>query len=240
MRTAGLVVLSGLLLAGCDQGPTFDASSLPAYQKSLSEIHAQLGADDRRRLDAALVMIAGGNSVDVTQLSSGGRVVVLPALDGVAGPLIYLDRLRPVINGKSAAKVIKTVADGLDYQIGRAEKQRADANIQLNAIEIANPRYYWNRGKYADQPEIAFSVFNGGKVAISGIVLRGTLTLRGRTVATGGANYNFARVLQPGERQSAKSPPMPAWPARIWKTSSTPTLRCKSPTWKTPTAGGCC
>jgi hypothetical protein len=208
MRIAGLVILCGLFLAGCDQAPTFDASSLPAYQKSYGDIRAKLSEADQRRLDLALVLIASGNGIDALQLSSSRRFdAPLSTLEGVANPLVYLDRLRPVVEGKTAAKVIKTVADGLDFVIDRAEKQSSDAKSQLAAVEIANPRYYWNRNKNYDAPEITFSVFNAGKMPISGITLNGTLTVRGRAAVSGGVHYNFSRVLQPGEQQSAKVTP---------------------------------
>ena len=59
-------MLCCLALAACDHEPTFDASSLAAYQKSLSEITARLNAEDKHKLQIALLTLAAGNSADYT------------------------------------------------------------------------------------------------------------------------------------------------------------------------------
>jgi hypothetical protein len=146
---ASLVVLCCLALAACDHAPAFDASSLPAYQKSFGEITAQLSAQDQRKLEIALLTLAAGNAADTSALQAAnpGSLAVLASLNGVANPQIYLDRLRPKINGRSAAGVIRLVASELDTQISLAESQLAGAEKLLGPVVIEHPRYYWNDGR---------------------------------------------------------------------------------------------
>jgi hypothetical protein len=148
------VVLCCLALAGCDHAPTFDASSLPAYQKSLGEIAAQLSAQDRRKLEVALLTLAVGNAADTNglQLANPGSLAVLASLNGVANPLPYFDRLRPKINGRSAADVIRLVASELDAQISLAESQLAGVEKLLAPVVIDHPRYYWTGDKVQSPP----------------------------------------------------------------------------------------
>jgi hypothetical protein len=148
------VVLCCLALAACDHAPAFDASSLPAYQKSFGEITAQLSVQDQRKLEIALLTLAAGNAADTNALQSAnpGSLAVLASLNGVANPQIYLDRLRPKINGRSAAGVIRLVAAELDAQISLAESQLAGAEKLLGPVVIEHPRYYWNDGRVQSQP----------------------------------------------------------------------------------------
>jgi hypothetical protein len=143
------VVLCCLALAACDHAPTFDASSLPAYQKSLGEITAQLSAPDQRKLEIALLSLAAGNAADTSglQAANPGSLAVLASLNGVANPQTYLDRLRPKINGRSAAGVIRLVTSELDTQISLAESQLAGAEKLLDPVVIEQPRYSWNDGR---------------------------------------------------------------------------------------------
>ncbi|MGB6539438.1 MAG: hypothetical protein WBF03_01005 [Xanthobacteraceae bacterium] len=149
-----LVVLCSLALAACDHAPAFDASSLPAYQKSFGEITAQLSAQDQRKLEVALLTLAAGNAADTSALQAAnpGSLAVLASLNGVANPQIYLDRLRPKINGRSAAGVIRLVASELDTQISLAESQLAGAEKLLGPVVIEHPRYYWNDGRVQREP----------------------------------------------------------------------------------------
>jgi hypothetical protein len=55
--------------------------------------------------------------------------------------------LRPKINGRSAAGVIRLVAAELDTQISLAESQLAGAEKLLGPVVIEHPRYYWNDGR---------------------------------------------------------------------------------------------
>jgi hypothetical protein len=154
VRMRSFVVLCCLALAACDHAPAFDASSLPAYQKSFGEITAQLSAQDQRKLEIALLTLAAGNAADTSALQSAnpGSLAVLASLNGVANPQIYLDRLRPKINGRSAAGVIRLVTSELDAQISLAESQLAGAEKLLGPVVIEHPRYYWNDGRVQSQP----------------------------------------------------------------------------------------
>jgi hypothetical protein len=195
-----LAVLAGLALTACDQDPTFDASSAAAYQRSFGEITAKLSAEDRRRLDVALLTLALGNNAmsNALELTSPESMNDLVTLDGVADPLLYLDRVRPGISGRSAAAVIRNVAAELDNEISRAEARAAGADKLVAAVVIDHPRYYWDSRHKV--PTIEFSVYNGGKTAISRIYISGVLAVPGRAGkwVTGGLNYRFERELQPG------------------------------------------
>ena len=196
-----------LALAACDHEPTFDASSVPAYQKTLSEIKARLNAADRRRLEVALLTLAAGMSADYTAfaLINPSKVADFEALDGVAYPLNFLDRMRPQIDGKTAAAVINRVADDLDYEISRIETQAGGAEKQLKAIVIENPRYRLeNKGRSVATGE--FSVYNGSNIPIRQLYLTGELTTHDVKVplVLNNLSYYFSRPLQPGVQQQAK------------------------------------
>jgi hypothetical protein len=154
VRMPSFVVLCCLALAACDHEPTFDASSLPAYQKSLNEITAQLSAQDQRKLEIALLTLAVGNAADTSALQSAnpGALAVLASLNGVANPLTYFDRIRPRINGRSAAAVIRLVTSELDAQISLTESQLAGVEKLLDPVVIEHPRYSWSDGRVQGQP----------------------------------------------------------------------------------------
>lgn len=156
------VVLYCLALAACDHAPTFDASSLPAYQKSLGEITAQLSAQDQRKLEIALLTLAVGNAADTSALQSAnpGSLAVLASLNGVANPLTYFDRIRPRINGRSAAGVIRLVTSELDAQISLAESQLAGAEKLLGPVVIEQPRYSWSDGRVQSEPTAGVRVLS--------------------------------------------------------------------------------
>jgi CheY-like chemotaxis protein len=195
----------GLMLAACECAPTFDASSLPAYQRSLSVINAQLSVGDRHRLQLALLTLAAGEGSYYTAFAMANPRAIenIEALDGVPDPLILLDRMRPRIGGRTAAAVIRTVADDLDFAISRAEAQTGAARKALGALVIENARFYWDRGKYRNQPTAQFSIFNGSRDAVFTVFLSGVLTAPGlkTPLAMGGLRYEFARPLQPGAAQ---------------------------------------
>jgi hypothetical protein len=204
MRISGFVVLCCLTLTACDHEPTFDASSLPAYQKSLNEIRARLSAPDQRKLETALLTLAVGDAADTDelQLANPGSLAVLASLSGVANPLTYLDRLRRRINGRSGAGVIRLVTSELDAQISQAESQLAGVEKLLAPVVIDHPRYYWTGGKAQSHPAIEFSVNNGSKNAISRIYVSGVLTSHDRLTpwARGIIIHSFERGLLPGEQ----------------------------------------
>jgi hypothetical protein len=172
VRMPSFVVLCCLTLAACDHEQTFDASSLPAYQKSLSEITAQLSARDQRKLEIALLTLAVGNAADTNtlQLANPGSLAVIASLNGVANPLTYFDRLRPRINGRSAAAVIRLVTSELDAQIFLAESQLAGVEKLLAPVVIDHPRYYWTGDGVQSQPPAGARVQSqpttGGRVQI--------------------------------------------------------------------------
>jgi hypothetical protein len=162
VRMPSFVVLCCLALAACDHAPTFDASSLPAYQKSLSEITAQLSAQDQRKLEIALLTLAVGNAADTSALQSAnpGSLAVLASLNGVANPLTYFDRIRPRINGRSAAAVIRLVTSELDGQISLAESQLAGVEKLLDPVVIEHPRYSWSDGRVQSEPTAGVRVLS--------------------------------------------------------------------------------
>jgi hypothetical protein len=200
MRQPVLAIFCFFALTACDAGPTFDASSETAYLKSLDQITANLGADDERRLDVAVLTLAlGSNTVQSSRLQFANSAALkdLVALNGVANPLLFLDRVRG-ISGRSASGVIHLVAAPLDEEISRNEAASAAAYKQLGDVAIDHPRYTWDRKR--NQPMVAFSVYNGGKSAISRIHLSCVVTVPGRSGKwlTSGLTYKFERGLEPG------------------------------------------
>jgi hypothetical protein len=194
-----LAVLCFLVLTACNSGPAFDVSSQAAYLKSLDAITEKLGAEDERRLDVALLTLALGNTVqsNALQFANSAALKNLVALNGVANPLLFLDRVR-TISGRSATGVINLVAADLDEQILRSEAASAGAYKQLGAVVVDHPRYHWDRKR--NQPIVEFSVYNGGKGAISRIFVSCVLSVTGRrgNWRTTGASYKFERDLEPG------------------------------------------
>jgi hypothetical protein len=207
LRTLCFAIPCCLVLAACDHETTFDASSVPAYQKSLSEIKAGLSPADQRRLEMALLTLAAGMSADYTAFGmiNPSKAADFEALDGVTGQLMFLDRMRPRIAGKTAAEVINRVADDLDYEISRIETQAGSADKQLKAIVIENPRFRLeNKGRNVATGE--FSVYNGSSIAIRQLYLTGELTTHDVKVplVLNNLSYYFSRPLQPGVQQQAK------------------------------------
>jgi len=204
----GAAALCCFALAACDSGPVFDTSSVPAYQKSLGAINAGLSEQDRNRLKIALVTLAAGGAAEFTLLARPGAPAHIEALEGVANPTILLDRMRPKIEGKNAAAVIRTVVAALDAEIARTEGQlgNADTDKTLSKIVIENERYHWERTGMSEHATVQFSIYNGSAKAISHVFLSGVLASRGRAKpwATGAFDYGFFPALQPGTQQQAK------------------------------------
>jgi hypothetical protein len=225
MRIACFAVLFCLALAACDRAPTFDASSLPAYQKSLGAINAQLSGKDQRKLRLALLTLAAGSAAEYTAfgLSNPDAPADIEALDGVANPLMFLDRMRPSIAGRTAAAVIRRVADDLDLAIARAERQAGGADKVLAAFVIDNPRYSWNQGSRFIRPTLDFSIYNGSKEPISAIRVTATLTTSDNDapLVVGDVVYHFADPLQPGVQRGVEVwvPPPGPWTAKRIETA---------------------
>ena len=203
----GAAALCCLALAACEPELLFDASSVPAYQKSLDAINAKLNLRDRNRLKIALVTLAVGGATEFTR---AGLLRVPPnvaALEGVANPKVVLDRMRPTIEGKTAAAVIGIVVADIDAEIARAEGHlgNPDADKTLSKIVIENERYDWDRTWRPDRATVKFSIYNGSAKAISCVYLGAVLASRGRAApwATGALFYCFSPALQPGTQQQA-------------------------------------
>jgi hypothetical protein len=206
-KALGAALLCCLALAACDPEPAFDTSSVPAYQKSLGAINARLNAQERNRLKIALRTLAVGGAAEFA-VTGGPRVPAnIEALEGVANPTLLLDRMRPKIEGKTAAAVIGIVVADINAEIARAEAQLggADADKTLSKIVIENERYDWDRTGRPDRATIKFSIYNGSAKAISRVYLSGMLASRGRATpwATGALFYSFNPALQPGTQQQA-------------------------------------
>jgi hypothetical protein len=200
--SVGIGASLGAGLAGCDRAPTFDASSLVSYRASLGEIMARLSPKEQRRLEVALLTLAFGNAAPTSALlaTPPENLTSIVYFDRVANPLIYLDRIRYAINGRSADAVIALAAADLDTEIARNGTHSADAERLLNAISVTQPRYSVDRR--SKQPIIEFSVFNGSKDVIQGIYVAGTITTggHGEKWLVGGMSYRFPTPLVPGEQ----------------------------------------
>ena len=203
----GAAALCCLALAACDSEPLFDASSVPAYQKSLDAINARLNLQDRNRLKIALVTLAAGGAAQFTRAGMPRVPANIAALEGVANPAIVLDRMRPTIEGKTAAAVIGIVVADIDAEITRAEGHLGDpdADKTLSKIVIENQRYYWDRVGSYNSAKVQFSIYNGSAKAISRVYLGAVLSSRGRAApwATGALFHSFYPALQPGTQQQA-------------------------------------
>jgi len=203
----GAAALCCLALAACEPELLFDASSVPAYQKSLDAINAKLNVRDRNRLKIALVTLAVGGATEFTRAGLLRAPPNLAALEGVANPTVVLDRMRPTIEGKTAAAVIGIVVADIDAEIARAEGHlgNPDADKTLSKIVIENERYDWDRTWRPDRPTVKFSIYNGSAKAISCVYFGAVLASRGRATpwATGALFYCFSPALQPGTQQQA-------------------------------------
>lgn len=206
-KALGAAALCCLALAACDSEPLFDASSVPAYQKSLEAINARLNVQDRNRLKIALVTLTAGGAAEFVVTSGPGVPANIAALEGVANPTLLLDRMRPKIEGKTAAAVVGIVVADIDAEIARAEGHLGDpdADKTLSKIVIENERYYWDRTWRPDRATVQFSIYNGSAKPISRVYLGAVLASRGRATpwAAGALFYSFTPALQPGTQQQA-------------------------------------
>ena len=206
VRALCFAVLCCFALAACDREPTFDASSLPAYQKSLGEIKARLSGADQHKLELALLTLAVGGAADYTAfaLANPSKAADFAALDGVANPLIFLDRMRPGIEGRSAAAVIRKAAEDIDGTGTPGTESRSQgAEKELKAFVIDNPGCDWDRTRRSNVLTVHFSVYNGSRIAISRIYLSGALAAPEfeTPLSVGTISYRFPGPLQPGAQQ---------------------------------------
>jgi hypothetical protein len=197
-----------MALVACDKDPTFDASSLPAYRKSVTAINATLNAQDQHKLQVALITIGAGSSAEFTAfaLANPSSLANVEMLDGLAGPLTILDRMRSVIEGRTARSVIEHVAADLDYEISRAERQADEPGKLLSSVVVENARYSLDRSR-SGQATIEFSVYNGSQVPISTIYLSGELTAdrNDAPLMSRDFSYHFPVMLQPGMQEGGKA-----------------------------------
>src|SRR5580698_2271500 len=172
IRTLAFAVLCCFALAACDHEPAFDTSSLPAYQKSLAAIKAKLSERDQQKLQLALLTLAFGNAAYFTVLdwADPAKANAYEAFDDVPNEWVLFNRMRPDVNCKTAAEVIRRVADIIDHTITEAEAEDGGATQNLARIVIENPRY-----RLPDVPSRAltaeFSIYIGSRIAISRIYL---------------------------------------------------------------------
>src|ERR1700682_5618478 len=162
MKRSGLAILCFFLLSACIFDPAFDTSSWDAYQTSSSAIRAKLSNDDQRALEISLkyVLTEGAPQSD-------GQPANIVAARILANSNLILARLGARINGRSAAAVIQNLCIKLDAEISDTEARLQNAGNVLAAVEVESASYYWRTSGFLEQPVIEFSVFNGGKVAIS-------------------------------------------------------------------------
>jgi hypothetical protein len=210
LRTLCFAFACCITLAACnEQQPTFDARDIPAYQKSLAAIKAKLSARDQQKLQLALLTLAFGNAAYFTVLdwADPAKANAYEAFDDVPNEWVLFNRMRPDVNGKTAAEVIRRVADIIDHTITEAEAEDGGATQDLARIVIENPRY-----RLPDVPSRAltaeFSVYNGSHIAISRIYLIGTLTAPGVKVplVIDTFSRSFTPPLEAGVQQQVTMP----------------------------------
>jgi len=210
LRTLCFAFACCIALAACDeQQPTFDTRDIPTYQKSLAAIKAKLSARDQQKLQLAVLTLAFGNAAYFTFLdwADPAKANAYEAFDDVPNEWVLFNRMRPEVNGKTAAEVIRRVADIIDHTITEAEAEDGGAAQNLARIVVENPRYH-----LPDVPSRAltaeFSVYNGSHVAISRIYLIGTLTAPGVKVPLilDTFSYSFTPPLESGVQKQVTMP----------------------------------
>jgi hypothetical protein len=210
LRTLCFAFACCITLAACDdRQPTFDTRDIPTYQKSLAAIKAKLSARDQQKLQLAVLTLAFGNAAYLTALdwADPAKADAYEALDDVPNEWVLFNRMRPDVNGKTAAEVIARVADIIDHTITEAEAEDGGATKDLARIVVENPRY-----RLPDVPSRAltaeFSVYNGSHIAISRIYLIGTLTAPGVKVplVIDTLSRGFTPPLEAGVQQQVTMP----------------------------------
>ena len=210
LRTLCFAFACCITLAACDdRQPTFDTRDIPTYQKSLAAIKAKLSARDQQKLQLAVLTLAFGNAAYLTALdwADPAKADAYEALDDVPNEWALFNRMRPDVNGKTGAEVIRRVADIIDHTITEAEAEDGGATKDLARIVVENPRY-----RLPDVPSRAltaeFSVYNGSHIAISRIYLIGTLTAPGVKVplVIDTLSRGFTPPLEAGVQQQVTMP----------------------------------
>jgi hypothetical protein len=210
LRTLCFAFACCVTLVACeDRQPTFDTRDIPTYQKSLAAIKAKLSVRDQQKLQLAVLTLAFGNAAYITALdwADPAKADAYEALDDVPNEWVLFNRMRPDVNGKTAAEVIRHVADIIDHTITEAEAADGGATKDLARIVVENPRYH-----LPDVPSRAltaeFSVYNGSHIAISRIYLIGTLTAPGVKVplVIDTLSRSFSPPLEAGVQQQVTIP----------------------------------
>jgi len=211
MKRLSLTILFCLLLSGCIFDPAFDMSSWEAYQTSLAAVRARLGDNDLRRLDIALKYLLAEsmmkNGADIQMVSR------LDAGESRLSPIVVFNLLKPKIDGKSAAVIIRNLALKLDAEISRSESKLQSPETADTPLEVTAPWYHWKRNGRNEQPAIEFSVFNGGTSAVSRIYFRLVLTTPNRSIPWVKQDYieNFKGGLEPREKRQIAFQPYGDW-----------------------------
>ena len=200
MKRLSLAILCCFLLSGCIFDPVFNTSSWDAYQTSSAAIRAKLGNDDLRRLDIALKYLVVESMPGIPFDGQYGNANMRGAL---ANPYVILGRLRPRIDGKSAAAVIQDLSLKLDTEIQLSETGMQNVEGLLGSIEVISPSYYWRRSGYLTQPVIEFAVRNNGTSPISRIYFSSVLTSPNRSIPWARQEFvqTFKGGLEPREKQ---------------------------------------
>jgi hypothetical protein len=211
MKQLSLTILFCLLLSGCIFDPTFNMASWDTYQTSLAAMKAKLGNDDLRRLDIAMKYLAIENTLKAQANVQMVNNIAVAANN--LSPVAIFIQLRPKIDGKSAAAVIRDLSIKLDTEISRANAKLADGDNSAKSVEITSPGYFWKRNGRIEQPAIEFAIFNGGKSPISRVYFRLALTTPNRSIPWAKQDYVevFKGGLEPREKRQLSLQPRGDW-----------------------------
>lgn len=198
-----------LLLTACG-GPTIDASSDEALERSVEEVRSSLPVDQRKKFDDALRTIAF-EEVDVAGMfataMSGGEM---------PDPDVTARAVRAKLDGKSASEIL-AMADKVEAE--REAKQRQQALQEIRELEAAKSNAAAAREGLAkfqvvrsrismrenflgmSEPLITLTVRNGTGAPVSRAHFVGTLASPGRAIPwlKEEFNYGIPGGLEPGE-----------------------------------------
>jgi hypothetical protein len=210
LKIWSIAAICCLALTACgDEEPVFDASSIQAYQKSLSNIKATLSVGDQRKLQVALMTLVAGNGADDTAyaLANPSQAEDIEELKGGVNTLMFLARMRPVIEGKTAAAVIARVGTDLDYAIAKAENEGGVK--KLAGFVVENARLNVDRVNHS-MLTVDFSVYNGSKDAVAMIYASGEFIARelATPIEFGTIAAHFLNTLQPGSQEQVVKVPV--------------------------------
>jgi hypothetical protein len=211
LKIWSIAAICCLALTACgDEEPVFDASSIQAYQKSLSNIKATLSVGDQRKLQVALMTLVAGNGADDTAyaLANPSQAEDIEELKGGVNTLMFLARMRPVIEGKTAAAVIARVGTDLDYAIAKAENEGGVK--KLAAFVLENVRFDIDRNSRYNTLTVEFSVYNGSKDSIAMVYASGEFTARelAAPIELSTIAAHFLTILQPGAQEQVEKVPV--------------------------------